>query len=205
MAAGAHPIVHFQPTRRDLMGLAGLLGVSLIVPAAHAATAATFSAPDLGLIGEVAELIIPATDTGGAKAAGVPQFIDMMVAKWFDPDERAHFISEMAAFDKGAVGKFGKRFTALAPEEKTRYFGDLLMAAEAAPQAPSDPKAPPKAPFVVLMKRLTVFGYYTSELGASVELSLDMVPNQYLPNAPLKPGERADSFILFQLQPLSAR
>ncbi len=64
--------------------------------------------------------------------------------------------------------------------------------------------ARPRTPFAALMKRLTVYGYYTSEIGASVELRLDMVPNEYLPDAPFKPGDRADSFILYSLSPFSA-
>ena len=195
----------FRPTRRRLLELGGLLGVALAMPlGALAAAAESLSASDLALIGDVAELIIPATDTGGAKQAGVPAFIDMMVAKWFVPEERDNFRTGMADFAKGAVAQYGKPFTALTEAQKTEYFGGLLSKAEGgSPLAAKDPTA--RSPFVVLMKRLTVFGYYTSELGGSVELSANLVPGEYLPHATLNPGDRADSDSEFSLSPFSAR
>lgn len=192
--------------RRDLLKLAAFLGVALVAPAARAATAA---APDpwtsdrRALIAAVAETIIPATDTGGAKAAGVPAFIEMMVADWFDPAERAHFMDGMAAFGDGAQAAHGKPFAELDQAAKDACYGKALAAAEAAMAAPGA-EARPRTPFAALMKRLTVYGYYTSEIGGSVELRLDMVPNEYRPDAPFKPGDRADSFILYSLSPFSA-
>jgi hypothetical protein len=50
-----------------------------------------------------------------------------------------------------------------------------------------------RAPFVVLMKRLTIFGYYTSELGATTELRQQMAAARYEPAAVVKQGDRADS------------
>lgn len=187
--------------RRDLLKLAAFLGVGLIAPAARAALAASepWSPDKRALIADIAETIIPATDTGGAKAAGVPAFIEMMVADWFDPAERAHFIEGVAAFGVGAQATHGKPFTELAQAEKDDYYGKQLAAAAAAA-----PGARPRTPFAALMKRLTVYGYYTSEIGGSVELRLDMVPNEYRPDAPFKPGDRADSFILYSLSPFSA-
>ena len=43
------------------------------------------------------------------------------------------------------------------------------------------------------MKRLTIFGYYTSELGATTELRQHMAVAQYEPAAVAKPGDRAES------------
>ncbi|MBO9695143.1 MAG: gluconate 2-dehydrogenase subunit 3 family protein [Sphingopyxis sp.] len=188
--------------RRDLLKLAAFLGVGLMTPVARAAMAASepWSPGARALIADIAETVIPATDTGGAKAAGVPAFIEMMVADWFDPAERAHFLEGMAAFDAGAQAAYGKPFAELAQAAKDEYYGKQL--AVAAPTPPGG--ARPRTPFAALMKRLTVYGYYTSELGGSVELRLDMVPNEYLPDAPFKPGDRADSFILYSLSPFSA-
>jgi hypothetical protein len=189
--------------RRDLLKLAAFLGVGLVTPAARAAVAAAapWTSDARALIADIAETIIPATDTGGAKAAGVPGFIEMMVADWFEPAERAHFMDGMAAFRDGVRAEYGKTFAELAQAAKDEYYGkQLAAAATAAPGA----GVRPRTPFAALMKRLTVYGYYTSELGGSVELRLDMVPNEYRPDAPFKPGDRADSFILYSLSPFSA-
>ena len=175
--------------RRAFVQLATAFGLSLTVPGLAAeARAAPLTAEGLSLIGEVSELIIPTTDTGGALAAGVPDFVKMMLSKWFSTAERENFIAGMHEFSAGAFKKYGKQFTELTASQKDQYFGELLATAERSEPAP-------RTPFVVLMKRLTIFGYYTSELGATTELRQQMATAQYQPAAVVKPGDRADSGI----------
>jgi len=185
--------------RRNWLRLAGLLGVSLVVPGTLKAASASWSSEQRALVAEVAEMIIPVTDTGGAKAAGVPVFVEMMVANWFDEDEQANFTAGMSQFAKGAVVRYGKSFVDLDHTERTAYLAAELAAAEALPGGSGHSRTP----FAALMKRLTIFGYYTSELGGSIELALNIIPNEYCPDARMKPGARADSFIPFSLSPFS--
>lgn len=173
--------------RRAFVQLAATFGLSLTVPGLAAKTPnADLTADEWTLIGEVAELIIPATDTGGALAAGVPGFVKTMLSGWFSAAERENFIAGLRDFSAGALEKYGKKFAALSASQKDQYFGELLAAAEGGAPAP-------RTPFVVLMKRLTIFGYYTSELGATTELRQHIATAQYEPAAVVKPGDRADS------------
>jgi hypothetical protein len=186
--------------RRDFLQLATMFGLSLTVQSLAAkAPAAPLTTDELNLIGEVSELIIPTTDTGGAIAAGVPEFVKMMLSDWFSETERANFISGMHEFSAGAPKKYGKKFAELSASQKDQYFGELLATAEAAPTSTSGAGAGSasahRTPFVVLMKRLTIFGYYTSELGATTELHQQIATAQYVPAAVVKPGDRADSGI----------
>jgi len=183
--------------RRDVLRLAAMFGLTLTVPdLASPATATRLTAEELALIGSVSEVIIPATDTGGALAAGVPDFVKMMLSEWFSATERAHFMAGLREFSAGARRRYGRDFDALTAAEKDDYVGARLAAAAAAP--------PARAPFVVLMKRLTIFGYYTSELGATSELHQQIATAQYVPAADVKPGDRADSGITSASYPLSA-
>ena len=175
--------------RRAFVQLATTFGLSLTVPALAAKSPATpLTADEWTLIGEVSELIIPTTDTGGALAAGVPGFVEMMLSEWFSAEERENFIAGMHEFSAGAFKKYGKEFGELTANQKDQYFGKLLATVEGGATAPH-------TPFVVLMKRLTVFGYYTSELGATTELHQQIATAQYEPAAVVKPGDRADSGI----------
>ncbi|HUQ09848.1 MAG TPA: gluconate 2-dehydrogenase subunit 3 family protein [Steroidobacteraceae bacterium] len=165
------------------MQLATTFGLSLTVPGL-AAKAPALTPEEWTLIGEVSELIIPTTDTGGALAAGVPDFVKMMLSGWFSAAERDNFIAGMREFAAG--NKHGKKFSELTASQKDQYFGESLAAAEEGPTAL-------RTPFVVLMKRLTIFGYYTSELGATNELHQHIATAKYEPAAVFKPGDRADS------------
>jgi hypothetical protein len=173
--------------RRAFVQLATTFGLSLTVPDL-AAKSSALTTDEWTLIGEVSELIIPTTDTGGALAAGVPAFVKLMLSDWFNEAERENFIAGMREFSAGALKKYGKKFGELSVRQKDQYFGELLATAEGGATAP-------RTPFVVLMKRLTIFGYYTSELGATIELRQQMATAKYEPAAAVKPGDRADSGI----------
>jgi hypothetical protein len=171
--------------RRAFVQLAATFGLSLTVPG-FAAKPPSLTTDEWTLIGEVSELIIPTTDTGGALAAGVPDFVKMMLSEWFSEAERENFIAGLREFSAGASRKYGKPFGELTASQKDQYFGELLATAEGGATVP-------RTPFVVLMKRLTIFGYYTSELGATTELHQRIATAQYEPAAVVKPGDRADS------------
>src|SRR5947207_4576408 len=47
-------------------------------------------------VATIAELIIPATDTPGARAAHVDQFIDLLLGEWAPDEERARFLQGLA-------------------------------------------------------------------------------------------------------------
>src|SRR3989442_4919727 len=51
-------------------------------------------------VATIAELIIPKTDTPGAREAGVPAFIDVMLADWADDDHRQQFTAGLAKQDE---------------------------------------------------------------------------------------------------------
>jgi hypothetical protein len=173
--------------RRAFVQLAATFGLSLTVPALAAKSPTMpLTADEWTLIGEVSELIIPTTDTGGALAAGVPAFVKVLLSDWFTDAQRDNFIAGMRGFSAGAIKKHGKKFAELSANQKDQYFGELLAAAEKGANATP-------TPFVVLMKRLTIFGYYTSELGATTELRQQMAVAKYEPAAVVKPGDRADS------------
>jgi len=171
--------------RRAFVQLATTFGLSLTVPGL-AAKSPALTTDEWTLIGEVSELIIPTTDTGGALAAGVPDFVKMMLAEWFSQAERENFIAGLHEFSAG--NKNGKKFAEMTARQRDQYFGELLAAAEGSATAP-------RTPFVVLMKRLTIFGYYSSELGATTELHQHIAAARYEPAAVVKPGDRADSGI----------
>ena len=124
----------------------------------------------------LAERIIPATDTPGAQAANVNRFIDKMVGESFLPEDRDRFMEGLTAFDKRCQDVHDTSFVdateeqqvALIAEVDDETFGDDAPAPD--PENPS---------FFRMMKELVVVGYYTSEIGASQELKINIVPGYY--------------------------
>src|SRR2546422_5426025 len=76
-------------------------------------------------VATIAELIIPKTDTPGAREAGVPAFIDVMLADWADDDHRQQFTAGLANVDERARGLFGKDLLACSQAPQTPILTDL--------------------------------------------------------------------------------
>jgi hypothetical protein len=151
--------------------------------AAPAGGAGLLNAADRALIADIADTIIPATDTPGARAAGVPAFIEHILFDWLSAEERDRFLAGMRAFPTQATAKAGRPFAKLSTDERVALLTGMIAAEEA-----SGDRFPG---FVGDMKRLTVYGYYTSEIGATQELSFNIVPGAYDPCAHISHGDHA--------------
>lgn len=209
-----------QLKRRDVLQLAGMLGVSLIVPGCTPIKADfSLSQSEVDFMSEIADVIIPATDTPGARQANVGEFARMMVADWFDEPDRKRFVTGLGICQADLKSRFGREFADLSSAKKVEAVAAILNPAEKqlanapkvavrnAPANPTGPTAPPmiaKPPFIIVMKRLTVLGYYTSEIGASQELELNIVPGRYDSCAHEEPGMRAGSILGLRAPTFSA-
>jgi hypothetical protein len=131
------------------------------------------------MITALAELIIPETDTPGATGALVNRFVDVMLAEWFEEDEREEFLRGLVALDGRSVNTFGVPFLAL--EEAQQVV--LLKGLDAEVAALREANLPTDH-FFLRMKWLTLYGYYTSEVGATQELRQVIIPGRYEPCAP---------------------
>ncbi|MEY4904398.1 MAG: hypothetical protein RLZZ292_2213 [Bacteroidota bacterium] len=136
-----------------------------------------FSPAQESLIAEIAEMIIPTTDTPGAKTAGVPAFIQTMIADCTNVVDREQFFAQLAAFDAETKKSKGKDFVSCDNATRT----ELLKEQE---------KLGNKS-FFPRIKSLTVTGFFTSEIGATKVLRYEPVPGRYDGSAPYKKGDKA--------------
>lgn len=141
------------------------------------------------------EQIIPATDTPGAKDARVNEFIDVILTEWATPEERAHFIAGLEDIDKQSQKLFGKNFVDASPDQQVaqlRAIDDVTLAGRVVRAHHGNHVEPPdqqlKGDFWEVFKRITVHGYYTSEIGFSQELKLQIIPGAQHGCQPLGPG-----------------
>lgn len=125
----------------------------------------------------VAELIIPETDTPGARAARVGEFIDLMVAEWFTGEQRTRFLDGLADFDRRSQALNGRVFLDAGVSDQVRALSEL----EAEWLAFRAAGGKPEEHFFYQIKYLTVYGYYTSRVGVEQELHWTAIPGRYDP------------------------
>ena len=128
------------------------------VQAKAAAKPKFFTAAELAAIGEISELIIPADErSGGAKAADVPAFIDLMISE--SPAENKDLWKKgLAAMDAKAAGSFVK-----AAKDKQIALLTEVSKNEMKPTTLEER-------FFKAIKGMTIDGYYTSKIGIHDEL-----------------------------------
>lgn len=129
------------------------------------------------MIEDVCERIIPTTDTPGAKAVGVPQFVEAMVKLIYKSEDRDRFMAGVTNFEKSTQ----KPFTELTEEEQYEILNPLNKASaeEAMASHKQLQDANYKPSFFRMLKELTLTGYYTSEIGATQELQYNDIPGNY--------------------------
>lgn len=203
--------------RRDALSrVALLMGGTLSAPTllalgegtnTHQAIGADFSLNDAqrALVAEIAEHIIPKTTTPGAKEAGVGPFIELMLKDCYKAQEQQNFLDGLADVDAKAMKAHSKKFleTSLAEQvallklvEKETI--ELMKSANVQQVKVGDnvdkevisSKKLKGTPFWRLMKELTLFGYFTSEQGATKALDYVPIPGRYDGCIPLKPGQK---------------
>ena len=190
-------------TRRDALKLAAVAAATPLLPrgmaeAAEATAASTagktaaaaagrfFSAPEMALLDELVEIIIPAdAHSGGARAAGVAGYIDGRLAQ-YDPAipilkaDRERWKAGLATVDALARETSGKTFLESSPAEQTALLGRIakpLTEAEIPTEEPEERRQPAAEKpetvgqrFFVELKSWTARGYYTSKVGIHDEM-----------------------------------
>lgn len=119
---------------------------------------------ELELVGTVADIILPPSDTPGATDVGVHEFVDLIVAEWFDPPEAARFTAGLAKLDATSTARHGSGFLDTGHDDRTELVAELDRELAELRDA-EDPIVDPDETFFHWMKRLTLTGYFTSAEG----------------------------------------
>jgi hypothetical protein len=143
----------------------------------------------------IAELIIPETDTPGAKSVGVDRFIDVMLADWMDDEARATFLKGLADVDARSQALFGKGFAEAAAPQQAELLKELdddlasWRARRPVVVKAEEERALKSETFFALIKHLTLLGYFTSQAGAQQALHYQIIPESPDMCAPLAQKE----------------
>ncbi|MHA7899913.1 MAG: gluconate 2-dehydrogenase subunit 3 family protein [Henriciella sp.] len=145
-------------------------------PAERAETGGFFGPEELALISALADTIIPATDTAGAVAAGVPDTVQSLATDWGDDAFRTYWRNGLTALGSALNTHVGgdfvsadedQRLAALTAHDAGVFDGDI------------------QDRFYRDFKATVVQAYYMSEPGATEELAYEPVPGEWIGCVPL--------------------
>jgi hypothetical protein len=147
-----------------------------------------FSPDDISFLDEVGETIIPATSTPGAKEAKIGEFMKTIVSDCYEEKDQKIFLDGMQKLDDASKKKNGKSFLASDPQQRHDLLVDLDKEQKdyMSKKKPEDPSH-----YFRMMKELTLWGYFTSEPGATKALRYVAVPGRYEGCIPYKKGDKA--------------
>ena len=148
-----------------------------------------FAPEDITLLDEVGDTILPATAASpGAKTAKIGDFMKVMVTDCYTPEDQHTFTEGINKLNDASKKKFDKTFMELAPNQKH----DMLVAIDTeAKNYNTNRKDNDPNHYFTLMKQLTLWGYFSSEVGAEKALRYLPVPGRYDGDVPYKKGDKA--------------
>jgi hypothetical protein len=166
--------------RRDLLRAAGAATAIAILPRhAEAAwarvragyrPAAGLTDAQRSLVGAIADVIFPRTDTPGATDVGVTDWVNLIVAEYYPDDVRTEFVSGLDAMDANVRAEYGRsigdldanaRVAVVAALDATMAPGGRGGRGQAADSASAQQQQARAA--YRRLKGLVVHGYFTSQ------------------------------------------
>lgn len=155
---------------------------------ATADVASLFEPATTDLLGDIADTILPPTNSPGAKEAGVGTFIPVMVRDCYTTDQQKIFIEGLGQLERAARDKYGSVFQKLNASDRTALLTTIDK--EAKDYQRNKPSDDPDHYFS-LFKQITLLGFFTSELGATQALRYVQIPGRFDGNYPYKKGDKA--------------
>jgi hypothetical protein len=147
-----------------------------------------FSAEEVALLDEIAETILPATKTPGAKAAKVGEHIKVMVNDCYEEKDQILFHDGVKKIQELSKKEYGDTFEDIKPEQRHAL---LVKLDEEQKATMKTWKEGDSKPYFRLMKELTLLGYFTSEIGCKEARRYVETPGKYEACIPYQKGDKA--------------
>lgn len=132
----------------------------------------------------IAEMLLPQSDTVGARAAGVNRFIDLLLSESMLEADRERFLEGLAAIDARSQSLYGAALVAARRPDQEALIGALdaqlpLNALTAAERAALERQPMTAERGYATLKQLVVFAYFTSEPVAKGLIDAPVIPGRY--------------------------
>lgn len=142
-----------------------------------------FDPHQMHTVAAAGERILPATDTPGAMTAACHRFAERIVAHHYDATRQRRYLDGLIDLDRRASTGHSHLFIELSDAEQDAVLRSVETDAYAAKVGGADS-------FWRDLKYLTLFGYYTSQVGSEQELKTNRFPGTFDGNAMIVPVTR---------------
>jgi hypothetical protein len=144
-----------------------------------------FKDQDLILMDEIGETILPDSDRSpGAKAAEIGKFMKVIVTDCYSESEQSIFKYGLLEITNRANQQFNKDFLTISDNERFALL--TVIDKESKKEVVTG-----KPHFYTMFKQLTIWGYFTSEIGQTKALRYNPIPGGFNGIVDYKPGDRA--------------
>ena len=119
-----------------------------------------FTAAEYGMLVMLVDLIIPKDErSGSATDAGVPEFIDFLMAD--QPERQVAMRGGLALIDRLCIDRFDRGFVSCTPAQRTEVLDDIAVAGNALAR----PELSQAVAFFNSLRDLTATGFWSSRIG----------------------------------------
>lgn len=191
--SGENNEIKEQSKRQFLRGIAAAMGataVSQFVSANALAVAFSyeanessqlkagklFSQPQMMMLHDICDVVLPKTDTPSAAELDVHGFLDHQIFTCYGADIHQLGLSTVEKIEKQSLKHFDKPFVALSRAEQTQFLVDLEAGKLGFNQQDIEQFKG--------LKSLIVFGFFTTEVGATQALNYQAVPGGFKGSVP---------------------
>jgi hypothetical protein len=132
----------------------------------------------------IAEILLPETDTIGARSVGVNRFIDLLLTESLLESDRDRFLKGLDEIDARSRTLYGAPLAAARRENQEAVVRALDSKLPARAPTPAETAALEKAPVTAergyaTLKQLVVLAYFTSEPVARGLINAPIIPGRY--------------------------
>lgn len=182
--------------RRELIKMiavltgASVIGADLFLAGCKNKTASNFfTEDDIAFFDEVAETIIPKTNTPGAKDAATGSFMALYATDCYDELTRKVFKDGIAGLNSATEKAYNKTFMKISAAQQKEMLTAIDREATLYNKQSNGTKEQKTPHYFTLMKQLTMLGFFTSKPGATQVLRYNPVPGKYEGCIDYKKGE----------------
>jgi hypothetical protein len=181
--------------RRELISMiaavtgVAFVGTDALFAAGGAQSKSKYSDSDIQLFDDVAETILPRTDTPGAKDAAVGRFIARYSAACYEPEHIAILQNGIGDINGQMKKLHGVNFSHAGEEGKRSLLTMIDTEAKQYAQSRGSRSGDKSPHYFSLLKQLTLLGFFTSEPGATRVARYRPVPGKYKGCTPYGKGE----------------